>query len=299
MRKLLVGMLALSMTVACSKEEANNGQGPESNQPTPIVFGSAITGNAKSISGDAFKENDQIKVLGFTGADVPTDVTSTDFNAVFTQNASNAFTAPDGTAYWQKGMKHHFYTYYPNDLVLTGSELAMTSTDGGFADEILWTKSESNLYAGTIPTVVLDFDRKLSKVSFVVKTKYDAKLTEISFKLSSKAGTINVLTGAVTTTPETPFAMTKTTDIDLKAADANGQTINWDAFIMPAATISDIQLVINGQASTVTFAEGTTILTKAGYETVITLSLNATGTSFGDSTIGPWEKEEAPEGDID
>lgn len=303
MKNLFLSMLAMAAMVSCTNEIVDNGEKVDNGQPQAIKFGSSILGvQTKAIADDAisFGTGEKISVYGYRGVNVPTkDETPFMENVTYTSDDKGAFSTIDKTALWQRGEKHHFYALYPSTLAVTkGTDVAPTvaitvAENTGITDDIMYASlagTSGITFDNEFTAANLAFSHKLSKVKFLIKKAADvpvSTLTKLSFTATENAGSLNLLTGVITSS---------TTDVTLsqtipEGAEITTNGINADSFapmLLPTSTLKELSLEINAQSLSVTDLRASL---EAGKVTTITITVNAKGVSFT-SSIAPWGSNE-------
>lgn len=307
MKKLILSALVLAAMASCTKTDT----GPEAvDTSNSITFGSSIEAATKVRADDAtaFENGEAISVYGYR---IDAAATTTDFTAnlfltktEFTFDGTK-FSSADAAAIWQVGKAHNFYAYHPTTLTVTNNTTGATapltvvaSTGIDAATDVMIANVSTPIYDGSKKSAKLDFKHVLSKVRFKIKkeltTSMDAELTKIEFKMKSNAGTVNLVTGAVTNTAGS-VTMSKDVTFTVDNTVATEVPVNW--MVLPIDEISDMILTIDGVQMKVTNANST-IATEAGKITSMIITVKSTGITF-ETSIDPWGDSEKEAGDLE
>ncbi|MEG0519257.1 MAG: fimbrillin family protein [Bacteroidales bacterium] len=286
MKKILCIIGVAVMLTSCSKEyDPDSG----SLKRVPIVFGSTIEATTRAIASDnkQFVANDKIGIIGYHAdkAETITDFSAPFLNKVeFTYGSNNVFSSvPNANAYWQLGMFHNFYAYYPSNLDITagGNQIAPTTAltvkEGtGIVEDVMHANIENYKFTGAAgATAQLNFTHKLSKVRFKVCLKQQDNfsfivLNKVEFTMGHSKGTYNVVHGDVTNL--TGNGVQLNTVVKEQLVNTTPTDVNAEWVVLPGDTLTDIKLSINGpQELLATIPD---ITTAVGKITVITISIS-------------------------
>lgn len=304
MKKILLTAFTIVLVASCTKR---NELLPGDN-PNEIVFGSSIEVETKRTDdATAFDNGEVIGVYTYCrdAAGAIADFTKDIFmnNVKFTYNGTQFTSTP--AIMWRDSKVHNFYAYYPTTLTVTNNAtgatapLTVVETTGiAAANDVMIANVNTLRYNGGQTSAELKFKHILSKVRFRIKKGSpgvpDAKLTNLEFKMKSKAGIANLVTGAVTNNfgvvklskdlYATPVTTTSTALTDVPGS--------W--LVLPADEIREMILTVDGKK----IESYSTIATKAGKITTITIVIGESAITLT-SEIEGWGADDLSTEDLD
>lgn len=282
MKKLLLSILAISALVSCNKAETTQLGDLE------VRFGQSVMATRAPVAtiGDA----DNFKVFGVEhsgdfasaawAADNFIDALSVKGNGTYEGDRYHYSNAQD--------QKHSFFAYYPADLLISSAAGDATapviSFDCATQPDVLWA-SMPNVLKST-NKVALSMQHRLAQLQLVVKTQAGyipnpaAIVTTASIEALTK-GTMNVETGAVTSTGETSFfPVVSMADVTINDQPQNiGQVV-----MLPVQSISNVKITLSGREVTVPV---TGLALEQGKLTKIVLTVSGVSVDFSVS-VNPW-----------
>lgn len=321
MKNLFLSMLAMVAMVSCTNEIVDNGDGKEvdNGQPVPIEFKNSILGvttKAAPLEGaNAFDENEIVGITTYAGNDVPTGAaigSPHKQNLKFKVDAAGALTEEGSkTLFWQRGLKHYFYAYYPTTTSTEYTYTAAASTSGSEKAEQISVTIPSNgettdllmgklaieePFAGIAPTdAKIQFIHKLSKVKLIFKkdasyTKTGA-LTKISITLNNKTRVYDMITQLGGLNSGGEITLEKDVIYNFEENSDGSIFVNWAPIVLPEASITNLTLKIDdADMSTNTFGS---LAFEEGKMTTITITLKSSSISLA-SAVTPWESGGTP-----
>lgn len=298
----LMTVALLSCLAACSNDEAEQ---INKGQDNAALF----TGSIEKIQSRAYDQtwdsNDRIGISGTSGDETYT-------NICYFHKGDNTFEADNKKIYYQNNESVIFTAYYPWDESLTASTTITADTHNQIDQ-----KKFDYLYAtaqGDKRTPVnFVFDHKMAKLVLIVKAGADVTYSDVENAVCSLAnflhqGTFDRTSGATVPTGDASARWTfanntanvnyNTPTIEKKKADG---AIVYTLILFPQTFPSangNLSFTAttdgNGFSADIDFSRvsgnGGENALKAGKQYNITINLNKTSVSVGESTISPWEE---------
>lgn len=302
--KYLLAAALLSGLAACSNNETENAGTAEDNA-------ALFTGSIEEIHTRAYDQQwentDQIGITGTSG-----DKAYTNICYQYGTGSTSEFTAAGEKIYYQNDESVDFTAYYPWDATLT-TATTITADTWGQIDQKKFDFLFATAAGSKMAVANFTFTHKMSKLVLIVKAGRDVSYSDVQSAVCSlenflHEGTFNRITGVATATGndnvEWAFVHNENDNYNtptIKENEANG-SVAYTLILFPqtfsrstgnltfmaktgdntySAEIDLAQVPDNGSANEL----------KPGAQYNITINLNKTGLTVGDSNISGWNEK--------